>query len=182
MRLRVPNELIIEAKGGERADLERLLEALWPDAYRLAMAIVIDSQCAEDTAQEACVTIYRNIGSLRNAEAFHAWFYRIVVREALKQKKNRVAMSALLTDVTYCEDCSASVDLWQALATLPKALRTVIVLHYFEGLSSREIGGILHIPHATVRFRLMTAKRRLQPLLKVYESSAQSKGAELYVL
>ena len=41
----------------------------------------------------------------------------------------------------------------------------VVVLRYFEELSSREIASVLRIPDGTVRFRLMLAKRALRPLL-----------------
>ena len=147
------------------AEVERLLESVWLDAYRLAMAIVTQPQSAEDAAQDACVTMYRSISSLRNPGAFRTWFYRIVVREALKQKKLH----------------AASVDLWRALARLPDNLRTVIVLHYFETLTSREIGKIFGIPEATVRFRLMMARRKLRPLLEEHISPNDTKG-EVYAL
>src|ERR1700722_1685514 len=81
-----PTELIQAAQRGDPADVERLLETVWPDAYRLARAIVAQAQAAEDAAQDACVLMFRNIASLRNPDAFGTWFYRIVVREALKHK------------------------------------------------------------------------------------------------
>ncbi len=138
------------------------------------------AQSAEAVAQEACVTMFRGIVSLRNPEAFHTWFYRIVVREALKQKRKQSGSTVFPTDAAHYEDTSASIDLWRALATLPERLRAVIVLYYFEDLSSREIGRILRVPDATVRFRSMTAKRRLHPLLQENESSTHSKGEQTY--
>lgn len=180
MRSHVPFELIDAARSGRAADVERLLEAVWPDAYRLARAIVGEAHTAEDTAQEACLQMFRSIATLRNSDAFRTWFYRIVVREALKQKARLTVSATLVADDGYCEDRSALVDLWRALATLPVHLRSVIALHYFEGLSSREIGKIVGVPEATVRFRLMTARRRLQRLLQDTGSSTNSKGEELY--
>ncbi len=155
----VPTEIIEAARRGGSADIERLLEAVWVDAYRLARAIVSQPQSAEDVAQEACVIMFRTIASLRNRNAFRAWFYRIVVREALRQKKLQLVSTSLSKDAAYYEDPSVSLDLWRALAALPDSLRTVVVLHYFEGLSSREISEILRVPDGTVRFRLMTARR-----------------------
>jgi RNA polymerase sigma-70 factor (ECF subfamily) len=178
----VPKEIIEAARSGGPADVERLLEAVWVDAYRLAVAILPHRQSAEDVAQEACVIMFRSIASLRNPEAFRTWFYRIVVREALKQKKLEAASMTLSTDVGYCDDRSDLIDLWRTLGTLSDKLRTVIVLHYFEALTSREIGRILGIPEATVRFRLLTARRKLRPLLKEHASSTHSKGEEVYAL
>lgn len=179
MRLLVPSHLIERATHGSAADVERLLEALWPGAFRLARAIVPQTQAAEDAAQEACVRIYHGLASLRRTEAFSAWFYRIVVREALKQKKALSATNPLDADTAYTDDPVIGIDLWRALAALSDRQRAVVVLHYFEGLSSREIGAILTIPSATVRFRLSSARRALAHLL---QPSSETKGEELYAL
>ena len=178
----VPTEIIEAARCGDSADIERLLEAVWVDAYRLARAIVDHAQSAEDAAQEACVIMSRSIATLRDPGAFRTWFYRIVVREALKQKKATGLVSDVGVDSTYRDDPSGSLDLWRALATLPDGLRAVTVLHYFEALPCREIAAVLHIPEATVRFRLMTARRRLQPLLQEHDAPAHAKGKATYAL
>jgi len=178
----VPIEIVEAARTGGVREVERLLEMVWTDAYRLSQAIVAHRQCAEDVAQEACVIMFSHIRSLRSAEAFRTWFYRIVVREALKQKTQLYASSEAMPDPGYCEDPSASLDLWHALATLTDKHRAAIVLHYFEGLPTREIGEVLHIPDATVRFRLMTARRKLRSTLKAIDLKAASKDDGLYAL
>lgn len=181
MRLRVSNEIVEAAIRGEPADIERLLEGVWADAYRLARAVVTQRDAAEDAAQEACVIMFRKIATLRSAAAFGTWFYRIVVREALKQKKALHSTEALQSDVPYEVDRDAVTDLLRALATLPAAQRAAVVLHYFEGLTSIEIADVLRIPNATVRFRLMTARRRLRTLLPEIEPPTEQKG-EAYAL
>ena len=180
MRVQVPIELVEAARSGGPADVERLLAAVWPDAYRLARAILGEQRNAEDVAQEASVAMFRGLASLRDAGAFAGWFYRIVVREALRAKKRSADATTLPSEAAYTEDFAASLDLWRALATLPDKLRAVVVLHYFENLTSREIAGIIHVPAATVRFRLMTARRRLCPLLQ--DLQPQAKGENTYAL
>lgn len=178
----VPVEMIEAARAGVPADVERLIEAVWADAYRLSCAIVNHPQYAEDAAQDASVIVFRNITSLRNAGAFRTWFYRIVVREALKQKKLLFASTNARPDMAYCDDPEVSLDLWRALATLTDKHRTAILLHYFENLSTREISKVLRVPEATVRFRLMTARRKLRPLLLETPLTAAAKGKDLYAL
>lgn len=168
--VQVPQTLIAAARSGGAADVERLLQEVWPEVYRLAFAVLGRRESAEDAAQEACVAMFRNIASLRDAAAFNAWCYRIVVREALRERR-RHAAAPLSLESSYAQDIAASFDLWQALDALSDALRTVVVLHYFEGLTSREIARILRVPDGTVRFRLMTARRRLARAL-----TAESKG------
>jgi len=165
MAIQVPTELIEAARNGGPTQIEALLEIAWPEAYRLARAIVGERAGAEDAAQEACIIMYRTIGSLRNAAAFRVWSYRIVVREASARKRKQVRDVPAIFSVSEPTDEAMSIDVWNALATLPDTLRAVVVLRYFEDLSSREIGSVLRLAEGTVRFRLMIARRRLRPHL-----------------
>lgn len=165
MAITAAPEIVEAARTGDPTGVERLIEVIWPDAYRPAYAILGERQAAEDVAQESCVTVYRAISSLRTASAFRVWFYRLVVRRASEFKRRRARSAPVVTEAARDADSSDKIDIWRALAALPRPLHDVVVLHYFEDLSSREVASILHIPDGTVRFRLMTARRRLRELL-----------------
>lgn len=171
----VSSALVEAARRGSPLDIDRLLEAVWPVAYRLAYSVVGDQQTAQDAAQESCVLLYRTIASLRDPGAFRAWFYRIVVREASRLKRRHVELKVRKEPAPQIEDRTTAFDVWRALSTLPQHLRDVIVLRYFEDLPSREIASILRINDGAVRFRLMAARRRLRPLLgDVFETTSDS--------
>jgi RNA polymerase sigma-70 factor, ECF subfamily len=167
----IPQDVVARARLGAPEDLERLAELAWQDAYKLAYAILGERHAAEDAAQEACVAACRNLVSLRSVEAFRVWFARIVVREATRIKRRTSPQPANEENVpfqaTHAGEVATAVDVWRALDTLSPELRGVVVLRYFEDLTSREIGAVLGIPAPTVRFRLMAALRRLRPLLDV---------------
>lgn len=165
MAEQIPIDLVEAAKRGGSADIDALVRAVWPDACRLAFAIIANRAMAEDAAQDACITMYRTITSLRNPAAFRVWFYRILVRAAYRVRAKSISDESYIEEASYRVDEPASIDVWHALATLPKQLRDVVVLRYFEDLSSREIAAVLRVPDGTVRFRLMIAMRRLRPLL-----------------
>ncbi|MBC5798576.1 MAG: sigma-70 family RNA polymerase sigma factor [Candidatus Eremiobacteraeota bacterium] len=88
-----------------------------------------------------------------------------MVREASELKRRRSRIERATEPAANTVDQTASMDVWRALSALPQKLRDVVVLRYFEDLSSREIASVLRIPEGTVRFRLMIAKRHLRPLL-----------------
>ena len=181
MAISVPPELVEAARNGGADKVEELLKTIWPDAYRLARAILGEDQPAQDAAQEACIILYRTIAQLRSTDAFRTWFYRIVVREAaeIKRRRSRAAPEVELTPLAA--DQATSIDIWRALATLPEHLRDIVVLRYFEDLSSREIAAVLRIPDGTVRFRLMIAKRRLRPLLGDDNANFAQASSEAHV-
>ncbi len=173
----VPSELVEAARTGGRAEIELLLRSVWPDAYRLARVILGEDQPAEDAAQEACIILYRTIASLRSSAAFRTWFYRIVVREAAEIKRRRSRTEPAAEAPVSVGDQTAPIDVWRALSGLSHKLREVVVLRYFEDLSSPEIASVLGIPEGTVRFRLMIARQRLRPILGDYsERSSHSSG------
>jgi RNA polymerase sigma factor (sigma-70 family) len=124
-----------------------------------------EKHLAEDAAQEACVVLYRSIAGLRSAAAFRTWFYRIVVREASTIRRRRERVDDAIEDRGVSVELSDAIDVWRALAQLPDRLRDVVILRYFEDLSSREIATVMGVPDGTVRFWLMHAKRALRPLL-----------------
>src|ERR1700681_108294 len=174
----VPTELVEAARTGGRGEIELLLSTVWPDAYRLARAVLAEDQPAEDAAQEACIVVYRTIASLRSSGAFRTWFYRIVVREAAELKRRRSRTEPAPEPSSSAYDQTAPIDVWRALSALSHKLRAVVVLRYFEDLSSPEIASVLGIPEGTVRFRLMIAKQRLRPQLGDYSESFSHASGE----
>ena len=167
----VPTGLLEAARGGGRTEIKRLLQTIWPNAYQLAFAVLGDGPSAEDAAQEACVIVYRAITSLRSSAAFRTWFYRLVVREASRLKRQRSRTEPAFESAAHDPDQAASIDIWRALSRLPQHLRDVVALRYFEDLPSREIASTLRIHDGAVRFRLMVARRRMRRLLgEVFEN------------
>jgi RNA polymerase sigma-70 factor, ECF subfamily len=161
-------DLIEAARAGAPQDVERLIEAAWPHAFRIARSILHDHALAEDAAQDACASVYLAIPTLRSADAFSVWFYRIVVRAAWAIERRRPPLAVIEPSVDETRDFDRSVmrlDVLSALARLSAAQRTAIVLHYYAGLNSREIAAVLRIPDSSVRFHLMRAKRVLERLL-----------------
>jgi RNA polymerase sigma-70 factor (ECF subfamily) len=168
MALTVDSELVRSATNDD-ASLERLIEAVWPEAYRLAAAILRDRSLAEDVAQEACATMARSLPALKEATTFSSWFYRIVSNRAISAARQRRSALPIdsAADCTTHFDSSDALDLYNALATLPVDQRAAIVLHYYGGLNSFEIAKALGVAAPTVRFRIMLARRALAKALAI---------------
>jgi RNA polymerase sigma-70 factor, ECF subfamily len=162
-------DVISAAISGETAAVERLITAIWPQCFRLAASLIGDRSLAQDAAQESCVIVHRKIASVRSAEAFGAWLYRVVTRESSRVLRGHAGTRALPCDQGSTTDTSSSVDVWRALAELSPPLREVTVLYYFDDLKTEEIAHVLTIAHATVRSRLARARERLRVLLDDYD-------------
>jgi RNA polymerase sigma-70 factor, ECF subfamily len=174
--MHVETKLIDGARSGG-ADLERLVRAVWPEAYRIAFSMLRDRGLAEDAAQEACAAIARTLPSLKKTAGFAAWSYKIVVNHAIVSARRRRRTLSLddIPTVVQSVDRSDALDLQDALMKLPVEQRGAIVLHYYVGLNSREIAESTGISAPTVRFHLMLARRTLlKALSAVPEPKAQS--------
>jgi RNA polymerase sigma-70 factor (ECF subfamily) len=151
--------LVLDALSGRAGGRENLLRAIWPDAYRIAWSVLRNHVAAEDAAQDACAKVIGSLEQLRRADAFRMWFYRIVVRCALRYRATPVdsypqepALGASIED---------RVDLADAVLALPREMRITVVLRYYHGLNASEIAEVTGAPSGTVRFRLAMARRRL---------------------
>ncbi len=163
-----PPEAIASALTGDQAALDELIAAIWPACFRLATMVTGDRGLAEDAAQETCVAVYRKIRSLRRADAFDAWLYRILMRESARVRR-RSGHVAEPRDQVTTGDGTIALDVWRALGDLSAELREVTVLFYFHDLTGEEIADALRVSHGAVRMRLSRARERLRVLLGDYE-------------
>ncbi len=177
------SDLARSASTGDEKAYEALVQALWPNAYRIAWSILGERGAAEDAAQAACAAICAKLHDLSDVRAFPGWAYRIIVSRARDHARARARLQRretvgyeAATAVSTRDDPSARLDLEAAIGKLPEPLRLALELHYFIGLTSSEAGRALGVPAATVRFRLMMARHRLRPLL--CDSTAPSRAPE----
>jgi len=178
MRPWAPRELVSTALTGDETDAERLIAAVWPGCFRLAATIIGDRNLAQDAAQEACVIVHRKIRSLRNAAAFDAWLYRIVMRESSRVRRQHKITQQPMYERSFESDGTTAMDIWRAVGALSLELRDVIVLFYFDDLKTGEIAAILRIPHPTVRTRLARAREHLRGLLDDYSTGPRAEEAQ----
>lgn len=175
MGFTVDPSLVREAQR-DSAALETLLIAVWPEAYRVAFGVLHDRGLAEDAAQEACASIALGLPALRFNEAFYKWMYRIIIRHAMVSAKRieKVAGDDLPPEPSTVSSDDERLDIFAAIAALPKPQRAAVVLRYYAGFNSSEIAAVLGAPAPTIRFRLMVARRTLRRALAMIDSSTSA--------
>jgi RNA polymerase sigma-70 factor (ECF subfamily) len=155
--------------------------------FRAAWSILKDRSEAEEAVQAAYVSAFSSMDRFEGRSSLSTWLTRIVVNEALgrlrSERRRRVRLEAEGVPVldAYREKLMAGSEtpspdaavareqlrrlLEHAIGGLPEIFRTVFVLREIEGLSVEDTAEALTIPPATVKTRLLRARRKLQEAL-----------------
>lgn len=161
-------ELVGRAIGGDQWAFDFLVLRHRETVLRTARASVGDWDCAEDVAQQAFIEALSGLRGLREPARFRPWLVTITRRcaartfrgpePALVEFADTVLypLPALEPNPVLREHIRAS------LSELSTRSRTVVVLHYLDGYSCREIGQRLGIPDGTVKRILHESRENLR--------------------
>jgi RNA polymerase sigma factor (sigma-70 family) len=175
-------ELVISIQKGNVDAFDMLFEKFKNEAVRTAYLITGNRSICEDIAQETFIECYRSIVRLENPKAFKAWFYRILTRIAWKY--GRLASLEVpeenITEKADEKNIDMSFErhmqtetnqmLYAEISRLDSRKKEVIILYYFNGLSTKEIASVLNCFEGTVKSRLYAARQELKQGLKTYEA------------
>lgn len=169
-------QLIHEARNGNRSAFRCLVERHMRQAYNVAYGFVQDQETAHDVVQDALVRAYHALPGFRGDAGFATWLHRIVTNVALNQIRSRTARTRREVRVNEIPEPGATHDhdmharqvrdhLDEALRTLPQLQRTVVTLRHIEGLSTREVSAILRCSEGTVKTHLFRGLKKLREKL-----------------
>lgn len=155
----------------DRDDFAVRVTAAEPTLYHISKSILKnDCDCA-DAVQEAIVTAYSKLHSLRDERYFKTWLCRILIHECYRiyHASRKVISLEEAPQAELSQEQSRDSELFTAIMTLKEEFRLVIVLHYVEGFQVTEIAGMLKIPEGTVKSRLSRARTELRSVLEEKE-------------
>lgn len=168
-------DLVNDARSGNREAFEALLRPLIEPAYRLALAMLSDRAAAEDAVQESALKAWRAVRRLKpDPEAFRPWLLAIVANQCRDTRRRRwwtVVRVAELRPLAKrpAPDVSSGVDLRQAIDRLPANDRLLLYLFFYLDLPMSEVGEAVGISAAAAKARIYRVTRRLRPGLEVSE-------------
>ncbi len=166
--------LVSAARGGERAALEALLEAIERRVFALAYRLVGDPAAAEDVSQEALLKICQRLGQYRGGSNFWAWVCRVVINQAHDYRRAAGARRAVpLFEMPAPEGYHPAREeqlrrVMEALVLLTEKERTALVLTDMEGFTSVEAARVLHCFPITVRTRAAQGRKKVRRALSRY--------------
>ncbi|MEO1127787.1 MAG: sigma-70 family RNA polymerase sigma factor, partial [Cyanobacteria bacterium J06639_16] len=178
-------DLVLRCQQGqrpERSAFAELMRRFQSHVDKLLYHLASDWSDRADLAQEVWIRVYRNIHKLKESAKFKGWLGRITTNlfydELRKRKRVRttISLDAPRTlddgevDWDVASDDPSPVDdmmtrefynqLRVAIADLPEAFRTTIVLREIQGLAYEEIAEVTGVSLGTVKSRIARARQR----------------------
>ena len=189
-------EILRRVARGEVEAFGPLVERHQARLLRVCARLLHDTDEARDAAQEVFLKAFRGAASFEPGGRVFTWLYRIAVNHCLNRLRRRSLVRFF--SLTPAEDDEPVLDppdeapgadraldaerQWLAtrrrIERLPANQRAVVVLAKFEGLSYREIAGILKTTESAVESRLVRAMRTLSRAQEDESPPVSRRGAK----
>ena len=136
---------------------------------RLVVGMGLSAEDGDDILQDVYLEVVRRPPDARNRRQAQQWLMRVAVNRCLlefrRRKRHRQAASRILEQWAELEQLSSGPErqairaeeieaIMECLNEMNELLRMPMVMKYFCGLNSHEIGDILKLEAGTVRKRL----------------------------
>ena len=184
-------QLVKKAAAKDPVAMAALFERTNRHLYYYAYMLTGDSADAEDLLQEGFIKCILSLDTLQNPDAFYSWMwtvlrnlhtnnvrknkYQVISQEEPDFEENRM-LSAILSEEDTPEMQAEKKELAGILRhmihALPSEQKEVILLHYYDDLPLAEIAKIQDCPLATVKSRLLYAKKSLRTAIRLEEEKS----------
>lgn len=152
-------------------DREKFTEAV--TTYQKQLLVIAFHYCgnrhdAEDIVQDVFLRLYTQLRP-PSGEHLRRWLIRVTINRCKDhlgsaRMQRQVPMEAASEVLTQRDPADWAV--FDAVTGLPPCYREVVVLYYYAGFTTREIGQLLHRKPTTVQTQLMRARNMLKQQLK----------------
>jgi RNA polymerase sigma factor (sigma-70 family) len=164
------SEVARRASRNDHAAFEALASRLQPSLYAFAYHLLRDPFEANDLCQEVLLLLYRKFGLYDTSRPFEPWFWRLATNAGRAYLRRRPPVPVDKPEHIAAQDRQSANPhgdhLELALSGLRPSYRRVIVLHYYEDRSLREIAAATGGSEAAVRSRLHRARSALSMAMR----------------
>ena len=168
-----------DIRQGHREAYKAIICEHYRSIYRFAIYLSGDASLAEDLTQETFTSAWANINGYKGRASLKTWLHRIAYHKFIdsqRRSERREGLAAGLREgrpdagmslnplhqLTEDEDVQL---LYDAMEKLDSPEYIVIILHYVQGFSFRQMAAVLNEPSGTIKWRTNQALKRLRACL-----------------
>lgn len=177
MRDRAERRTLQALREGRREAYAGIIEVHYRSVYRFLLFLGRDAGLAEDLTQEVFASAWRALGTFRGESSIRTWLHRIAYHAFVDVQRRRERDQAAVGRLDHRQGDTADdpvhgmladedlAEVVRALHDLDLDDRTVLVLHYIDGLSYREMAETLQRPDGTLKWMTSRALEKLRKRL-----------------
>ena len=185
-------QLMVEVSRGDKGALCVLIDRWQTPLGAFAYRYVHDREAATDLVQETFVRLYEARDRFRADMRFSPWLFRITANlchnhnrwrfrhpehDLMEEDLNPSQATGPMQDVaddpaTAAERSEDAERLAKAVAEMPHALKTALLLHYYEHMNYKDMAETLGCSERGVETRLYRAREWLEKRLAMDEVNA----------
>jgi RNA polymerase sigma-70 factor, ECF subfamily len=174
---RTDAEAVARVLAGDREAFGDLVERHGAALTAFAFTRLGDREEARDAVQEAFVSAFERLETLRKPERFRAWVFEIVrnacamrmrAADTARKREKRTGETPASPEPTPLErtvDGERRARLRAAVEALPEPMRDAVLLRFLGGVGRSEAAAWLEISPAALDKRMQRALERLRGLL-----------------
>ena len=150
----------------------RILIGYIDKIFQFALGKTFSADEAEELTQEILINAIASMERLREEEKFEPWLWALAANTARSFRRGKSKQRAMfvynapleLYEEPQMDESNEEVYalLREKIAGLSKIYREIVIYHYYDGLSVKEIAKKLGIPLGTVTWRLSEARNKLK--------------------
>ena len=170
-------KIVKQVQMNKEAHFELLFSNIYKTVYYISFKLLGSEVEAEDTAQDIILYIYNHIEELKVPEGFNKWMNRIIYGQCANRIKK--ISNTRENDMTeqYNENTKEKWDInpekivqtkekneivLQIIDELPIKQKEVVLMYYFQQLTTPEIARVLYCSLPSVQNRLFKAKKAIK--------------------
>lgn len=163
------NQALCKISEGDMSALTVVYDCMARQMFTLALSILKSYADAEDAMQETFLKVIQSINTYRKNGNARAWLLSITRNTAIdimRKKNNSLCVEDTAFVSKESKDFAEKIAIEDALMTLDREDREIVVLKIVSGLKFREISQLTELPLTTVQKRYQRALKKLKTQLK----------------
>ena len=150
------------------------MDAHYGSVYRSMLFLTGDANLAEDLTQEVFASAWGAMARFRGQASVRTWLHQIGYHAFIDAQRRRARDQALSDRLTHRRSEGPAdpmsrvladehlAQVYEALERLEVGERAVLILHYIEGLSYRQMARVLGRPNGTLKWLTNRALENLR--------------------
>ncbi len=169
--MREPDPMLLaRAAAGDPACFEDLICVFQHPLWRFLTHLLGDEHLAEDATQETFLRVHRALPGFEGRSQFSTWLFGIARNVGLdslrRQRRRPHVVGPITADPAANTTLGVSVEIAEALASLPLIQREALLIIEVLGLSYREAAEMTGVAEGTFKSRVYHARQHLHMWLR----------------